>query len=125
MEPEFTKAEKRFVRDLAALAWERQLRSELAKLGDAIGRMIDNQLSPHEVNDLVHEFHNGVSRDLFNRFSSNKPWFSVCRAHYDCVLTDNDIAGASEKIRHGINEFAKTFRMINQLDTEPASPNGG
>ncbi len=125
MEPRFTQSENRFVRELAVLAWERQLRLELAKIGDAIGRMSDNQMSPHDVNDLVHEFHNGISRDLFNRFSSNKPWLAVCRAHYDCVLTDGDIAGASEKIQHGINEFAKAFRMTNQIATEPASQNGG
>ena len=125
MEPEFNKSEKRFIRELAALAWERQLRSELAHLGDSIGKMIDNQMSPHDVNDLVHEFHNGISRDLFNRFSSKTPWLAVCRAHYDCVLTDGDIAGASEKIRHGIDEFTETFRTINQIDAEPASQNGG
>lgn len=41
------------------------------------------------------------------------------------MLTDCDIAGASEKIRHGINEFAKMFRMKNHIETEPVSQNGG
>ena len=117
MQLEFTKSEKRRIRELAALAWERELRSELTSIGDAINRMTDDQMSPHDVNNLIHKFHDGISRELFNRFSSNKPWLAVCRAHYDGVLTDADIAGDSDKIRNGIIEFAKTFRMINNIET--------
>ena len=125
MEPEFSKSEKRRVRELAALAWDRHLRSELATIGDAINRMTDHHMSPHDVNDLIHDFNNGASRELFNRFSTNKPWLAVCRAHYDSVLTDADIANDSGKIRSGINEFASHFRLINEIDTETAAENGG
>ena len=100
MEPEFTKSEKRRIRELAAIAWERQLRSELTTIGDAIKRMTEHQASPHDINDLIHEFHDGISRELFNRFSGSKPWLAVCLAHiYDSVLTDGDIAGCSDKMR--------------------------
>ena len=117
MDTDFTKLERRRVRELAALAWDRQLRSELAKIGDAITNMIEQQSSPHEVNDLIRDFHDGISRELFNRFSGNKPWFQVCHAHKDGVLTDDDIAGDSERIRNRINEFAANLRMTTELDT--------
>ena len=41
MQLEFTKSENRRIRELAALAWERELRSELTSIGDALGRMTD------------------------------------------------------------------------------------
>ncbi len=36
---EFTKAEKKQVRELAGIAWERALRAEVLKIGEAIARM--------------------------------------------------------------------------------------
>ena len=117
MDTDFTKSERRRVRELAALAWDRQLRSELAKIGDAINAMTEQLSSPHDVNDLIHDFHNGISRELFDRFNGNKLWFPVCHAHQDGVLTDDDIACDSERIRNGINEFTANARMIAELDT--------
>ena len=113
----FTKSQERRVRELAKLAWDRQLRAELTKIGDAINSMNAQHSTPHDVVGLIHEFHNGISREMFNGFSSNKPWLAVCRAHYDGVLTDDDIAGDSETIRNGINEYANDFRLIDAIDT--------
>ena len=115
MDAEFTKSEKRHVGELAALAWDRQLRAELARIGDAIDSMNEQQSSPHSVNDLIHDFHTGISRELFTRFNTNKPWVGVCHAYYDGVLTDDDIAGDSERIRNGINEFANNLGVINAI----------
>ena len=88
---DFTKSERKTICKLAALAWERQLRSELHKIATAIADMDKGLLSPFEVNQIIHEFHNGISRELFNRYSGSQTWFPVCRAHYDKVFSDNDL----------------------------------
>ena len=116
MQPDLNKSERRTVRELAGLSWERQLRDELLVIGVAIGEMQAEKTSPHDVNDLIHRFHNGASRELFNRYSGNTPWLAVCRAHFDGILNDNDIESASEKIRDGIRKFASTFRTINGFE---------
>ena len=113
---DFTKSERKTIRKLAALAWERQLRSELHKIAAAIADMDKEVLSPFEVNQKIHDFHNGVSRKLFRLYSDSQPWFSVCRAHYDRVLNDDDVMGASDNIRNGIREFAKNFAYFYELD---------
>lgn len=113
---DFTKSERKTIRKLAELAWERQLRSELHKIAAAIADMDREVLSPFEVNQEIHNFHNGVSRNLFNRYSDSQPWFSVCRAHYDKVLSDDDLIDASDTIRNGIREFAKNFEYMYELD---------
>ena len=114
---DFTKSERKTIRKLAELAWERQLRSELHKIAIAITDMDKEVLSPFEVNQKIHAFHNGVSRELFNRYSDSLPWFPVCRAHYDKVLSDDDLMDASDKIRNGISKFAKDFVFINELES--------
>ena len=62
MSGDLTRADKRRVRQLADLAWERELRFELRKIGVAIQEMENASLSPFEVNDNIHRFHDGPSR---------------------------------------------------------------
>ena len=59
---DLTKADRRRVWDLAGIAWERELRCELSKIAAAIEQMENNSLSPFDVNDLIHKFHNGASQ---------------------------------------------------------------
>lgn len=112
---DFTKSERKTIRKLAALAWERQLRSELHKIATAISDMDKELLTPFEVNEIIHDFHNGISRKLFHRYSDSQPWFSVCRAHYDKVFSDDELTEASDKIRDGFRKFAKDFEHFNEL----------
>ena len=119
MKPELTKSEKRAVRELAGIAWKRQLREEIIVIGDAIREMEEEKTTPHDVNELIHRFHNGASRELYKRYGDSDPWLAICRAHYDGILTDVDIANNTEKIREGIRQFAKTYRIVNGLEPLP------
>ncbi|MFN7292203.1 MAG: hypothetical protein ACK5T6_16570 [Pirellula sp.] len=104
---EFSKGDRNQIRQLASIAWERRLRDELLKIGVFISEMATGKLSPFEVNDCVHQFHNGISRELFNLYSASDPWFAVCRAHNDGVLTDEDFINASDLMRAGMRRFAE------------------
>ena len=90
MKDDLTKAEQRQVRQLAGIAWDRELRRELRKIGAALEEMESQSLSPFDVNDRIHEFHNGASRALYSRYSGSRPWWAVCRVYCDSVLTDDD-----------------------------------
>ena len=124
MEPDFNKSDRRRVRELADIAWERQLRDELLAIGDAITAMRNNTITPHDVNQLIHQFHNGTSRELYNRYSSGQIWIAVCRAHYDGILSDEDVSDVSEKLRDELRRFAETYRTINGLDVPLNDKNG-
>ncbi len=105
-----TKSEHKLIRQLASTAWERQLREELKKIGGVLLETESGHLSPFDVDAAVHAFHNGVSRELCNRYSDSDPWFAVCLAHFDGVLTDEDFSGASDNIREGLKQFAYHFQ---------------
>ncbi len=124
MEPDFNKSDRRRVRELADIAWERQLRDELLAIGDAITAMRNNTITPHDVNQLIHQFHNGTSRELYNRYSGGQIWIAVCRAHYDGILSDEDVSDVSEKLRDELRRFADTYRTINGLDVPLNDKNG-
>ena len=95
----FSKSERRFVRELAQIAWERQLRNEIEKLKVVFGEMDAGIASPFDVQERSHQFEVDVARDLFQRYSPSDPWFAVCRARYDGVLTEEDFERASDNVR--------------------------
>ena len=112
MSGDLTKADKKKVRQLAGIAWERELRGELRSIADAIDEMENGSLSPFDVNDRIHKFHNGASRDLYKQYSASLPWLGVSRVYFDCVLTDDDLMDASDEVRTGIAEFAANFARL-------------
>ena len=125
MQDEYAKADRKLVRKLAGVAWERQLRDELNSIGCVIAEMQSGDLSPFDVNERVHQFHNGISRELYNLYSGPDPWFAVCRAHYDGVLTDEDLVDASDSVRKGLQQFAERIQEYNGVQTAPTARNGG
>jgi hypothetical protein len=120
-----TKSERKLIRELAEIAWERQLRDALKSIGVVISEMAAGNLSPFDANDAVHQFHNGISRELYNLYSGSDPWFAVCRAHYDSILTEEDLAHASDNIRAGLKQFADRFHEYNGIQTAPTTRNDG
>jgi len=113
MQADFTKSERKRIRQLASLAWERGLRIELRKIAVAVEEMECGRLTPFDVTDRIHKFHDGAARDLYKQFSGSLPWLGVCRAHFDGVLTDDGIVDASESIRDGIREYATIFTRLD------------
>ena len=79
----------------------------------AIAEMEKNSLSPFDVNDSIHRFHNGASRDLYKQYSDSLPWWGVCRAYFDGVLADDDLVDASDEVRNGIREFAASLAKLD------------
>ena len=80
MSTEFTKREKAQLRQLASEAWEAELSIELEKLFEEFCTWTENGMSAFDLNELIHEFHNGASRDLFKRYSILPPEIAVARA---------------------------------------------
>lgn len=109
MDRDFTKSERKRIRQLADIAWARELRMELQKIASAIEQMESGNLTPFDVTEIIHEFHNGAARDLFNQFSHSLPWLAVCRAHFEGVLTDDDVSDAGDVIQGGIREIVLSF----------------
>lgn len=112
MSGDLTKADNRKVRQLTVIAWERELRDEIRGIAAAINEMENGSLSPFDVNERIHKFHNGASRDLYKQHSESLPWLGVSRAYFDGVLTDDDLVGASDEVRTGIAEFAASFARL-------------
>ena len=53
---------------MAGLAHERELSAALSNLESEFGRWRRGEISVFELNDRIHRFHHGVSRDLYKLY---------------------------------------------------------
>jgi len=88
---DLTKSQRRAIRELAALAHDRELLVELAKLHDAFARWRSGELDPHELNDIIHAFHQGPSRKLFSHYTDSDPIIPVAAAIVRGVLSEAEV----------------------------------
>lgn len=68
---ELTKAQKRELRRIVGLAYERELGAALAPLEDQFRRWRAGELGAHDVSEAIHAFHQGASRKLWSRYNAD------------------------------------------------------
>ncbi len=68
---EASKRVRRLLRECVGRAYEAALARELADLHVQFHRWETGELSAFDLSDEIHRFHNGPSRELYNRYSSN------------------------------------------------------
>jgi len=88
---DLTKSQRRRLAELAALAYQRDLDAELAKLDAAFHKWRAGELSGHELSDLIHAFHQGPSRELFNAYDRRVRQLAVANALRRGVLTEDEV----------------------------------
>ncbi len=90
MDPEgYTKAERRQLRELAGLAGDRELGAELARLEASFAEWRAGRISPYELSDRIHKFHQGPARDLYVLYTRVHPDTLVARAVAYDLLQEN------------------------------------
>lgn len=87
----FTKRERARLRELAGAAWEAELEAELEKLFEAFLKWADSGMSAFDLSDRIHEFHNGISRELYGRYTGLDPEITVPRAVALGILGEGEL----------------------------------
>ena len=90
----FGRQERRHLRELAGLAWERELAGELRLLADHVDEWRGGRLGPHELSDHIHAFHNGAARELYGLYTRVHPAQLVARAVANELLSENEVHAA-------------------------------
>lgn len=93
-EPEMDRPPKkirRLLREQLDRAYEEELRRALEPLHEAFGRWKKEELGSFELNELIHRFHQGPSRQLFSRYNGTMMEMSVAHAIVSGVLDRNDV----------------------------------
>ena len=81
------------MRELADIAYERDLSHELTKLDSEFKRWRKGEVEAHELAARIHRFHQGPSRELFSKYDHSNIEFAVADAIHRGVLSEDE-AGA-------------------------------
>jgi hypothetical protein len=63
---------KRLVREWATIAHDRELAKALLELHGQFDRWQEGAITAAKLNDLVHQFHEGASREIWKTYATNR-----------------------------------------------------
>lgn len=107
MDSMFSKKQKKEMRELQGLAWQRELEEELGKLESSFSLWRKGEIDAFQLSDQIHRFHNGASRELYKRYSGNHYEFTVPGA---VAIGKIDESEVSKELLEIISEHIEHFR---------------
>jgi hypothetical protein len=72
-------------------AYERELAQELSQLEGQFGVWREGKIDSFQLSNIIHEFHNGVSRDLYKQYMNVSPHLMVAYAFVEGILSEEEI----------------------------------
>jgi hypothetical protein len=103
-----TKAQRREVRRLAGSAYKRELSAAAAALEEKFNRWRRGELDVFALNEQIHKYHDGVSRDLYQRYVLGEPQWAVADAVRRGILQEQEVVPEIMSCLGGLIEFFKT-----------------
>lgn len=88
---QYDKMEKRKLRKLADLAYERELESELVSLEKEFKEWKKNNIDSFELSHRIHIFHNGPSQKLYKKYNGLDPDIVVAWAVAKGILKKDEV----------------------------------
>ena len=88
---DLTKPQKRELRRLIGLAHDRELSTALNALEEQFRRWRSGEIGPHDLNDAIHAFHQGPSRQLWVRYSDGLDDMALAFAVKHGIVAEHEI----------------------------------
>lgn len=89
---DLTKEQKRELRRIVALAYERELSAALATLEEQFRRWRAGEIGPHELGEAIHTFHQGPSRTLWSRYNDEHGYLAAVAAIARGIVAKHEVA---------------------------------
>lgn len=100
-----TKSRKCHLRDLNAMAYDRELSAALRELLGHFARWKAGEIDAWDLNELIHKHHNGISRELYNAHTGSNPVLPVARALAKRFLCWDDVREDCKPLLSGMVEY--------------------
>jgi lysine/ornithine N-monooxygenase len=107
------KSIRKKLRELADIAYERELGQHLSKLYNEFVAWRSGKISSHELADRVHQYHNGQLHDAYILFTDSKPDIVVAKALSMGIMTEDEVP---DDVRKAIARSIEAFRMMDEAD---------
>jgi hypothetical protein len=83
--------QRKKLRALAETAYEREMNTASEELLQQFHRWKNSEIDVFELNDKIHQFHNGISRTLYNRYTGVPPELGVAIALNKKILSREEV----------------------------------
>lgn len=93
MTGELSKEQRRRLRELASVAYERELSGELPSLEDDFKRWRTGEINAFDLSAAIHAFHQESARDLFKKYNANVE-VAVAQAIHFGILSKDEVGAA-------------------------------
>ena len=87
----FSKAQARRIRELGAIAYERELSSALATLEQEFSTWRSGKIDAFALERAIHKFHQGPARELFSQYDGRMLDLAVAAALNHGVLSAEEV----------------------------------
>lgn len=91
MSNELTKSQNKRMRELAGIAYSRELSLASDALLGEFNQWKEERIDVFELNEKIHKFHNGISQTLYKRYVGMDSRFGVARALKTGILERSEI----------------------------------
>jgi hypothetical protein len=118
MRQDLTKSQRRRIRELAGIAYERELSRELTALEGEFARWRSGAISARELNAKIHQFHQGPNRRLFTAYTGGAIESAVAAAIAGGVTSEAEAGSEMLEILRGAIEFANWCSKQEEDDDE-------
>jgi len=78
---DYPKRIKKQLRELSGVAYKRELNSALSGLHKLFEAWQQSKIDCWDLNDAIHKFHDGISRDLYKQYVMSGPNYSLLVAY--------------------------------------------
>ena len=103
-----SRLQKAQIRELAIEAHERELSDALLALYERFQQWGGDEISAFDLQQLIHEFHDGISRTLYKRYTMGPPELAVIYAINHGVLSPDQIP-AGIAVALGISHESRSW----------------
>jgi len=107
MEPNLTKTQRRWLRELGGIAYKRDLSEHLAALESQFKRWRAGEIDAFALSDAIHGFHQGPARELFLAYQSSNVEFAIAHAIHRGVVSESE---AGPEIVEALSEYLSHLR---------------
>lgn len=98
MNPNLTKAQRRQLRELGGVAYERDLAEHLAALESEFKRWRAGEIDAFVLSEAIHQFHRAPARELFSKYGTSHLDFAVAHAIHRGVLKREEVGAEAMEI---------------------------
>jgi hypothetical protein len=123
--PDITKRQMKELRTLAGEAYRRELDGALREVASAFAEWEAGQLDGFTLSDRIHEFHNGIARDLWRNYTYVPTVGLIYSALERGVVTHHELPAALQDrfrdMSHALS-LASTGAPTDESTSPPSGP---